>query len=109
MKEKVDIKADECETVINYSRYHIGDWAELYTTDKGVMKRLEKFCEKHEICLYDPSKTYIIYIGHSWGFRKLRFHLYRKKKDRVGCYHRINSLLAGIDSWLGQVNVWYSE
>lgn len=47
MKEKVDIKADECETVINYSRYHIGDWAELYTTDKGVMKRVEKFCEKH--------------------------------------------------------------
>lgn len=47
MKEKVDIKADECETVINYSRYHIGEWAELYTTDKGVMKRVEKFCEKH--------------------------------------------------------------
>lgn len=39
--------AEDTETVINYSKYHIGDWAELYTTDKQVMKRIEKFCVNH--------------------------------------------------------------
>ena len=43
MKEKINMSADETETCINYCKYHIGDWAELYTTDKTVMKRYEKF------------------------------------------------------------------
>ena len=51
MLEKYAIQEDEKETVINYSVYHIGEWAELYTTDKVVMKRYEKFCDAHpEYC-----------------------------------------------------------
>lgn len=38
---------DEQETVINFSRYHIGEWAEVYTSDKSVAKRYDRFCEKY--------------------------------------------------------------
>ena len=44
---KVDMPIEDQETIINISKYHIGDWAEVYTTDKNVMKRFLKFCEKH--------------------------------------------------------------
>lgn len=47
MKEKVVMMAEDTETVINYCKFHIGEWAELYTTDKQVMKRIEKFCKNH--------------------------------------------------------------
>lgn len=47
MLEKYNMQLDETETVINYSKYHIGDWAEVYTTDKTVMKRYEKFAQQH--------------------------------------------------------------
>jgi len=47
MTEKVITLAEDTETIINYSKYHIGDWAEIYTTDKVVMKRNEKFRAKH--------------------------------------------------------------
>ena len=47
MTEKIIMLAEDTETVINYSKYHIGDWAEVYTTDKNVMKRYEKFCSNH--------------------------------------------------------------
>lgn len=47
MTEKIIMSADETETIINFSKYHIGDWAELYTTDKVVMKRYEKFAAKY--------------------------------------------------------------
>ena len=51
MKEKVVMLAEDTETVINYCKYHIGDWAEIYTTDKTMMKRYEKFANEHpEYC-----------------------------------------------------------
>ena len=51
MREKVNMTADETETVINYCKHHIGDWAEVYTTDKAIMRRYEKFAEKHcDLC-----------------------------------------------------------
>lgn len=45
--EKVVMAAEDTETIINYSKYHIGEWAEVYTTDKLVMKRFEKFINEH--------------------------------------------------------------
>lgn len=47
MLEKYDCTMEDKETVINYCQYHIGDWAEVYTTDKVVMRRFEKFCKDH--------------------------------------------------------------
>lgn len=47
MKAKIEMLQEDQETIINYSKYHIGEWAELYTTDKIVMKRYEKFCSEH--------------------------------------------------------------
>ena len=38
---------DEIETIINISKYHIGDWAEVYTTDKSVMSKYTKFANSH--------------------------------------------------------------
>ena len=43
---KVSVPQEEQETVINYSKFGIGEWAELYTTDTVVMKRYEKFGAK---------------------------------------------------------------
>ena len=43
---KVSVPKEEQETVINYSKFGIGEWAELYTTDTVVMKRYEKFGAK---------------------------------------------------------------
>lgn len=47
MTEKVTMTAEDTETTINYSKFLFGDFAELYTTDKAVMKRVENFCNKH--------------------------------------------------------------
>ena len=47
MKPKLDCMAEDKETIITYSKYHTGDWAEVYTTDKDIMKRFEKFCNQH--------------------------------------------------------------
>lgn len=47
MTPKVDMLLEDTETVINYSKFQIGDWAEVYSTDKLVMKRFEKFCNEH--------------------------------------------------------------
>ncbi len=47
MMDKVNLKAEETETIWNYSKYHIGDWIEMYTTDKILMKRYEKFSRKY--------------------------------------------------------------
>lgn len=47
MQLKVDISFEEQETLINYSKFQIGEWAEVYTTDKVVMKRYEKFASAH--------------------------------------------------------------
>lgn len=47
MTEKVAMLAEDTETVINFSRHNIGDWAEVYTTEKPVMKRYEKFTKNH--------------------------------------------------------------
>ena len=47
MIQKIDMKLDETETIISYSQYNIGPWAEVYTTDKLVMKRYSKFCKEH--------------------------------------------------------------
>ena len=51
MKEKIIMAAEDTETIINYSKYHLGEWAEAYTTDKTVMRRYERFADKHpEYC-----------------------------------------------------------
>lgn len=47
MLPKVNIPFNETETVINFSVYHTGEWAEVYTTDKNVMKRYEKYMAKY--------------------------------------------------------------
>ena len=51
MTEKVVMLAEDTETTINFSKANIGDWAEVYTTDKNVMKRYDKFAKAHpEYC-----------------------------------------------------------
>ena len=51
MTEKITMLAEDTETVINFCKYDLGDWAEVYTTDKNVMKRYEKFTKAHpELC-----------------------------------------------------------
>lgn len=51
MDEKIIMLAEDTETIINFCKYHIGEWAEVYTTDKVVMKRYEKFMEKYpDVC-----------------------------------------------------------
>lgn len=47
MKDKVNMSAEDTETTWSYSKYHIGDWIEMYTTDKMMMKRYEKFTRAH--------------------------------------------------------------
>lgn len=47
MKKKADTMSEDKETIINFSEYHLGEWAEVYTTDKQVMLRYEKFCNAH--------------------------------------------------------------
>lgn len=47
MTEKFSVPAEETETTINYSQFQLGDWAELYTTDKNMMKRYEKFASNN--------------------------------------------------------------
>ena len=47
MIEKVTMLAEDTETVWNYSKYHIGDWVEMYTTDKVMMRRYDQFAMKH--------------------------------------------------------------
>ena len=47
MIKKVDVLFEDQETIINYAKHVIGEWAEVYTTDKVVMKRYEKFCKEH--------------------------------------------------------------
>lgn len=47
MKPKYDTLFEDKETIINFSEYHLGAWAEVYTTDKVVMRRFEKFCKEH--------------------------------------------------------------
>ena len=39
--------AEDTETTWNYSKFHIGDWPEMYTTDKTMMRRYEKFAQKY--------------------------------------------------------------
>ena len=64
MLEKFSISEEDKETVINYSRYHIGEWAEVYTTDKFVMKRYEKFAEKHPtLCKILKDDEYSMTFG----------------------------------------------
>lgn len=46
MLPKCTVLAEETETVWNYSKYHIGEWIEMYTTDKTMMHRYEKFAER---------------------------------------------------------------
>ena len=47
MEEKVPILAEDTETIWNYCKYHIGDWVEMYTTDKSMMRRYETFAQKY--------------------------------------------------------------
>ncbi len=51
MKEKVVLSSEDVETIINYSRFHLGERPEVYTTDKMIMRRFEKFANEHpELC-----------------------------------------------------------
>ena len=47
MTEKVSMLAEDTETVWNYCKYHIGDWVEMYTTDRVMMRRYEQFSQKY--------------------------------------------------------------
>lgn len=47
MIEKVRMSAEDTETTWNYCKFHIGDWVEMYTTDKNLMRRYEKFSQKY--------------------------------------------------------------
>lgn len=47
MTEKVTMLAEDTETVWNYCKYHLGDWIEMYTTDKVMMRRYEQFAQKY--------------------------------------------------------------
>ena len=47
MIEKVGISAEDIETVWNHSKYHIGDWIEVYTTDRQIMRWYEQFSIKY--------------------------------------------------------------
>ena len=44
MTEKVTMLPEDTETIWNYCKYHIGEWIEMYTTDKSMMRRYEKIC-----------------------------------------------------------------
>ena len=51
MIKKIDMPLEDQETTINYAKHVIGDQAEVYTTDKVVMKRYERFTQKHpDLC-----------------------------------------------------------
>ena len=47
---KVNVPQEEQETIINYAKFGIGEWAEVYTTDYNIIKRYEKFCKAHPDC-----------------------------------------------------------
>lgn len=47
--KKIEVPIEEQETIINYSK-SIGEWCEIYTTDKVIMKRYLKFCKDHPEC-----------------------------------------------------------
>ena len=47
MTDKVAMLAEDTETVWNYSKYHIGEWVEMYSTDKIMMRRYEQFAQKY--------------------------------------------------------------
>ena len=39
--------AEDSETIWNYCKFHFGDWVEMYTTDKVMMRRYEAFAQKY--------------------------------------------------------------
>ena len=45
MTDKVQMLPEDVETVWNFSKYHIGEWIEMYTTDRSMMKRYEEFTD----------------------------------------------------------------
>ena len=47
MLEKVSMLAEDSETIWNYCKFHFGDWVEMYTTDKVMMRRYEAFAQKY--------------------------------------------------------------
>ncbi len=47
MTKKKTMTTEEVETIWNYSKYHIGDWVEMYTTDKTIMRRYERFANRY--------------------------------------------------------------
>ena len=47
MTDKVSMLTEDIETIWNYSKYHIGSWIEMYTTDRVMMRRYEKFSQKY--------------------------------------------------------------
>ena len=47
MTEKIPMIAEDVETIWNYSKYHLGEWPEMYTNDKTMMKRYEHFSQRY--------------------------------------------------------------
>lgn len=47
MTEKITMLAEDTETIWTYCKFHIGDWVELYTTDKTMMRRYESFSQEY--------------------------------------------------------------
>ena len=47
MKDTVPMMTEETETIWNYCKFHIGDWVSMYTTDKVMIRRYEKFSQKY--------------------------------------------------------------
>ena len=52
MTDKIRMLAEDTETTWNYCKYHIGEWAEMYTTDKIMMRRYETFAQKYHRAIY---------------------------------------------------------
>ncbi len=47
MQEKEPMLAEDTETIWNYCKFHIGEFVEMYTTDKTMMRRYEAFTQKY--------------------------------------------------------------
>ena len=47
MTNKVQMLQEDIETVWCFSKFHIGEWVEVYTTDKAMMRRYEAFAPKY--------------------------------------------------------------
>lgn len=90
MKFKEDCLFEDKETIINYCEYHIGEWAEVYTTDKVIMRRFEKFCKEHpeygKLIKEDKySMTFSVHPKSAslYPFAPRKFNMTEEKKEKL--------------------------